>query len=92
MSAEEPRTRFDAEDCIGRALRLDYVCCLKSRNPCEYRSEPAGTESVILDFYDSEDRFVFSVHFYLRPSGEIGATGLLDLKSLIGLDGVDDYV
>lgn len=92
VTVGEIRARFDREDCIGRALRHRYACCLKNRAKPRYASEPPGTESLILQFYDARQRFAFAVHCYLRPNGELGGSGKLDPKSIMSSDGVDYYL
>ena len=53
---------------------------------CRAATEPNGTSSVTLEFHDRAGIFVFMVHVYLRPDGQLGASGKLDPKCL-----VDDY-
>lgn len=49
--------------------------------PCRLASEPPGTRSQIVAYYDGNER-VALVHQYLRPDEMIGASGLPDPKEL----------
>ncbi len=80
---------FDQEDCIGRALRLNYTCCLGRCKRCPLAEEPPGTQSIMLQFYDENQRYAFMVHCYPRPDGTIGGSGKLDPTSIVGLDGIE---
>lgn len=44
--------------------------------------EPPGTRSQIVIYYDKASHFVALVHQYLRPDGELGASGKPDPKKL----------
>jgi hypothetical protein len=54
-------------------------------------TEPEGVESTTLRFSDSSNRTVFVVHCYLRPKGDLGASGLFDPKYLVNADGQGFY-
>jgi hypothetical protein len=56
------------------------------------RERATRTESLILQFYDVHQRFAFAVHCYLRPDGTLGASGKVDPKSVIGIDGIEYYL
>lgn len=43
-------------------------------------SEPPGTQSQIVYYYNDKNQPVAIVHQYLRPDGTIGASGLPDPK------------
>ena len=45
-------------------------------------------ESVTLRFLDLQGTLIFVLHCYLRPNGELGASGLFDPKYLLDDDGL----
>ena len=58
--------------------------------PCPLASEPAGTRSQMVAYFDGVRR-VALVHRYLRPDGTVGASGMPDPKELLD-DGVLYFV
>ena len=50
-------------------------------------TEATAVESLTIKFADSQGTGVFVLHCYLRPSGELGASGLFDPKYLLDDDG-----
>jgi len=44
--------------------------------------EPRGTKSKRARYYDAQGQWVFTVHYYRRPDGNLGASGLMDPKRL----------
>jgi hypothetical protein len=91
ISATELRGRFAAEDCIGRALRYHYTCCLNDTAKPSSPDEPYGTKSITLRFFDEHGDFAFLVHCYWRPDNTLGATRQLDPKRMVGQNGIDYY-
>lgn len=91
-TAEDLRDRFSQDHCIERALKHSYACCVKYRRHRTLATEPEGVESITLRFSDSSHRTVFVVHCYLRPTGELGASGLVDPKYMLDAGGQGFYV
>ena len=48
--------------------------------PRSLPSEPPGTLSQVLEYYDADGQMLVLVHQYLRPDGTIGASGKPDPK------------
>jgi hypothetical protein len=53
--------------------------------PCPLASEPAGTRSQMVAYFDGLRR-VALLHRYLRPDGTVGASGMPDPKELFDGD------
>ena len=91
-SPEELARRFERGGYVRQAITQGYRCCLKKTTKPLYANLPPGTLSLTVGFLDNQGRFKFMVHLYLRPNGEIAASGLLDPKALIEDDGIEYYV
>ena len=50
--------------------------------PRSLPSEPLGTLSQVIEYYDAAGQMQVMVHQYLRPDGSIGASGRPDPKWL----------
>lgn len=92
VTAEELRHRFEIGNYVRHALDQKYPCCLRKQVRCIAESEPPGTLSLTLGYLNHQGRRVFLVHFYLRPNGDLGASGLLDPKVLVADDGIEYFV
>jgi hypothetical protein len=55
-------------------------------------TEPEGVESITRRFLDSNERLVFVRRCYLRPNGDLVASGLFDPTYLLDDDGTADIV
>ncbi len=73
-------------------MEQGYSCCCKYRRHRILATEPQGVESITLRFLDPQGTLVFVLHCYLRPNGELGASGLFDPNYLLDDDGRLDYV
>lgn len=62
-----------------RAITEQFRCCPSYRRPASW--DPA-LESLVLRFYDGQDRLVLVLHCYLRPTGDLNASGFFDPKFL----------
>jgi hypothetical protein len=60
---------------------------LKYRRRRTLATEPEDVESITLRFLDSDGVLIFVLHCYLRPNGDLGASGLFDPKYLLDDDG-----
>ena len=47
------------------------------------QGEPPGTRSQMVDYLTTSGLHVVTVHRYLRPNGQIGASGRLDPKYVL---------
>lgn len=65
----------------ARAGRLSQV--VKWERTPALATEPPGTRSQVVAYYDAEGRRVAIVHQYLRPDGMIGGSGRPDPKELL---------
>jgi hypothetical protein len=65
----------------------DYLEIVRSEGTPRARSgEPIGTRSQIVEYWDSSGSQMFKVatiHRYLRPDGELGASGKPDPKIVL---------
>jgi hypothetical protein len=82
LSAHELQDLFNRNAYMQRAIDDGYSCCLKREKRAVSPSEPPGTRSLTISYLDRHGQRVFTVHIYLRPNGEIGASGLADPKWL----------
>jgi len=82
VSEAELRLRFAKGDYLNRATAGEFGCCLKRSGRADSRDEPPGTRSVVVSYVDEFRHRIFLVHFYLRPDGAVGASGLPDPKWL----------
>lgn len=87
MSEWELRWRFAEGDYLNRAESGEFECCLADSNPSRSPDEPTGTRTVVVSYVDDSLNRIFMVHFYLRPDGTVGGSGMPDPKWLFE-DGV----
>ena len=86
------RARFAGGRFIERALEQGYTWCCKYRRPRTLATEAQGVESITLKCSDPQGTTICVLHCYLRPDGDLGASGLFDPKYLLDDDGAPYYV
>jgi hypothetical protein len=78
----ELRRRFNDGNYWRRAQAGEFTQRVKRDGTPATSTEPPGTRSQIVAFYDSGGRRVALVHWYLRPDGSLGGSGMPDPKEL----------
>jgi hypothetical protein len=84
ITPSEMQTMFNEGTYWERAQRGEFsVVALEDRHPTlTAANEPHCTHSQMLSYRDSSGNEVARVHQYLRPDGQIGASGKPDPKRL----------
>lgn len=67
---------------MKRVSNGEFTCCLRDDGKCTSPDEPDGTRSLTVGYLDRDQRRIFVVHLYLRPNGDVGASGEQDPKWL----------
>jgi hypothetical protein len=84
VDAVELQRIFNERDYEGRVRRGELtVVVVKDAVPSNPQArEPKGTRSQLIQYRQRDGRTVATAHRYLRPDGNIGASGLPDPKRL----------
>lgn len=84
ISTTEMQQIFNDGQYWERSLRGEFsVVPLEDRHPALIAAnEPVCTRSQMLSYRDAQGHEVARVHQYLRPNGDIGASGRPDPKRL----------
>ena len=82
MDRWQLRDLFNSQSYLDRAMSGHFNERVESESRCELASEPPGTRSQMVAYYDGR-RKVAVAHRYQRPDGTLGASGWPDPHELL---------
>ena len=87
VTGAELRRAFNEGRYYERVLRNELIASVESERPARPEaSQPPGTVSQMVWYFDQDLNRVALVHQYVRPDGSLGGSGLPDPKRLLLAD------